>query len=170
MAAHALQGLGMVALEMEHYREADEHLRDSLEVMQRIGDENCASRILGYLARVAQHNGNYDQAAELLRGSLLGFSKLNREDQTVVCIARFAALAELAGDNKRAARLMGAALASRTGSQRIMVPLLRDEFEGQVDAIRKVMGDEVFERAYAEGAAMSLEEATAYALGETGLP
>jgi predicted ATPase/class 3 adenylate cyclase len=166
MAAHALQGLGMVALEMEHYREADEHLRDSLEVMQRIGDENCASRILGYLARVAQHDGDYDQAAELLRGSLLGFSKLNREDQTIICIARFAALAEIAGRNKRAARLMGAALASRTGSQALIPPLLRDEIEGQVEVLREVMGDEVFERSYAEGASMSLDEATAYALGE----
>jgi len=121
---------------------------------------------LGRLARVAQHDGDYDQAAKFLRGSLQSSAKLGHDDQTVICIARFAELAEIAGHNKRAARLLGAALASRTSSQALIPPLLRDEFEGQVDALREVMSDEVFERSYAEGAAMSLDEATAYALGE----
>jgi len=167
-AAHALMGLGMTALEIEHYHEADENLRDALEILQRIGDENCASRTLGGLARVAQHNDDYDQAAEYLRESLLGFTKVSREDRVIVSFARFAELAEIAGNNKRAARLLGAALASSTSSQTWIPPLLRDEFVGQVDALREVMDDEVFERMYAEGAAMSLDEATTYALGETG--
>jgi tetratricopeptide (TPR) repeat protein len=168
MGAHALQGLGMAALELGRDREADKHLRGALEIMERIGDENCATRIKGYLARVAQHDGDYDQAAVLLRESLLGYAKLNREDQIVICIARFASLAEITGQSKRAARLLGAALASPTGSQTSLPPLIRDEFEGQADALREVMGEEVFERAYAEGAAMSLDEATVYALGEIG--
>jgi predicted ATPase/class 3 adenylate cyclase len=168
MAAHALLGLGIVALEMEHYQEADEHLRDALDVLQRIGDETCASRSLGRLARVAQYDGDYEQAAEFLRGSLLGFAKLDRKDEISRCLAQFAALAEIAGLNNRAARLLGAALSSGAGSQIWLPPLLRDEFEGQVDGLREAMGEEVFERAYAEGAAMSLNEATAYALGEVG--
>jgi len=44
--------------------------------------------------------------------------------------------------------------------------LLRDEIEGQVVSLQKVMDDEVFDSVFAEGAAMSLEEATAYALEE----
>jgi non-specific serine/threonine protein kinase len=170
MAAHALLGLGIVALEMEHYQEADKHLRDALDVLQRIGDETCASRSLGRLARVAQHDGDYDQAAEFLRGSLLGFSKLDRKDEIVRCLARFAELAEIAGQKKRAARLLGAALASSAGSQTWLPPLLRDEFEGKVDALRETMGNEDFEGVYAEGAAMSFDEAIAYALGEVGEP
>jgi hypothetical protein len=35
---------------------------------------------------------------------------------------------------------------------------------------RRIMDEKVFERAYAAGAAMSLDEATAYALGEIGEP
>ena len=85
-----------------------------------------------------------------------------------ICLARFAALAEISGDNKRAARLLGATLALRPGSKTEMPSHLRDEFEGQVAAMREVMGDEIFERAYAAGAAMSLDEATAYALEEIG--
>ncbi|MEE8119951.1 MAG: tetratricopeptide repeat protein [Anaerolineales bacterium] len=166
MAAHALMGLGMVALEMEHYREADEHLRDALEVMQRIGDDNCASRITGDLARVAQHDGDHDQAAEFLRGSLVAAAKLGRNDRIATFLARFAALAEIAGNNERAARLLGAALTSRSGSKTVLSPLLREEFEGHAVLTREVMGNEEFERMYAEGAAMSLDEATAYALGE----
>lgn len=170
MAAHALMGLGMVTVEMGNYKEADENLRDALEIMQRIGDENCASRILGYLARVAQHDGDFDEATDFLRGSMLGFAKLSRDDQLAICLVRFAELAEIAGHNNRAARLLGAALASSAGSQTWLPPLLRDEFEGQVDALREVMGDEVFERAYAEGAAMNLDEATAYTLGDIAEP
>ena len=137
-----------------------------LEIMQRIGDETCASRSLGRLARVAQHDGDNDQAAEFLRRSLLGFKKLNRKDEITRCLARFAALAEIAGHNKRAARLLGAAL--KTGSQTWIPPLIRGELEDQVAALREIMGNEDFERVYAEGASMSLDEATAFALGEGG--
>ena len=169
-AAHALMGLGMIALEMEHYQEADENLRDALEILQRIGDEHCTSRTMRDLARIAQHNGDYDLAADFLRRNLLGFSKLGLAVQVLISFARFAELAVIAGDNKRAARLSGAALASSTSSQERIPPLYRDEFEAQVEELQETMDDEVFERAYAEGAAMSLDEATAYALGEIGEP
>jgi len=91
--AHALMGLGMIALEMEHYQKADENLRDALEILQRIGDENCSFRTMRDLARIAQHNGDYDQAADFLRKNLLGFTKLGRPIQVVVSFARFAELA-----------------------------------------------------------------------------
>ncbi|MFA9403840.1 MAG: tetratricopeptide repeat protein, partial [Anaerolineales bacterium] len=164
--AHALMGLGMIALEMEHYQEADENLRDAVEILQRIGDENCTSRTMRALARIAQHNGDYDLAADFLRRNLSGFLKLGRAAQVLISFARFAELAQIAGNNKRAARLLGAASASSTSTQERIPPLYRDEFESQVEAIRKVMDDEVFDSVFAEGAAMSLEEATAYALGE----
>lgn len=164
--AHALMGLGMIALEMEHYQEADENLRDAVEILQRIGDENCTSRTMRALARIAQHNGDYDLAADFLRRNLSGFLKLGRAAQVLISFARFAELAQIAGNNKRAARLLGAALASSTSAQTRVPPLLRDEIEGQVVSLRKVMDDEVFDSVFAEGAAMSLEEATAYALEE----
>jgi len=164
--AHALMGLGMIALEMEHYQKADENLRDALEILQRIGDENCSFRTMRDLARIAQRNGDYDQAADFLRKNLLGFTKLGRPIQVVVSFARFAELAVIVGNNKRAARLLGAAMGASPSAQTRVPPLLRDEIEGQVVSLRKVMDDEVFDSVFAEGAAMSLEEATAYALEE----
>ena len=164
--AHALMGLGMIALEMEHYQKADENLRDALEILQRIGDENCSFRTMRDLARIAQHNGDYDQAADFLRKTLLGFTKLGRPIQVVVSFARFAELAMIVGNNKRAARLLGAAMGASPSAQTRVPPLLRDEIEGQVVSLRKAMDDEVFDSVFAEGAAMSLEEATAYALEE----
>jgi predicted ATPase/class 3 adenylate cyclase len=166
IAAHALQGLGMVAVETQEYRNADEHLQDALDVMQRIGDDFCASRVHTSMSRIAQQNGDYDQATKLLRQSLQGFKKLKRDDHIALSLARLATLAELSGIKRRSARLLGVAEAYRNLSQTVLAPVHRDEYDGLVSEFQKFRGDEVFERNYAEGYAMSFEDALAYALEE----
>jgi tetratricopeptide (TPR) repeat protein len=168
IAAHALQGLGMVALKTLHYREAHEHLGDALEIMQRIGDDNCASNVLANLAQIAQHDGDYDQAIKLQQQSLQGFKNIHLKGQIALGFARLATLANLSGSNLRAARLLGAAEAYRNLSQPMLIPVHREEYEGLVSEFQKLRKDEVFKHNYADGFAMSLEDAIAYALEEIG--
>jgi DNA-binding CsgD family transcriptional regulator len=75
-------------------------------------------------------------------------------------------LATLAGDggnHREAARLFGAAhgIRQRTGTVRFKV--YDSGFESTVAALRNAMGEKHFESAWAEGAALSTEEAIAYA-------
>jgi predicted ATPase/class 3 adenylate cyclase/DNA-binding CsgD family transcriptional regulator len=74
-----------------------------------------------------------------------------------------AGLASGAGSHREAARLFGAAdgVRGRTGEVRFQI--YRDEYEASVVRARKSMNESDFEEAWAEGAAMSNEEAIAYA-------
>jgi predicted ATPase/class 3 adenylate cyclase len=164
MEAHALQGMGMVELEMERFADAEKSLRRSLDVMERIGDENCRARISSYLARVAQHHGDFDQAATLFRDSLAGYLKLRREDQIAICIARFAALAAQQGHEHRAARLLGSALTLIENTEAWLPPPFREELDQIVLELQDALGEQAIAQAYALGERMTLQEAARYAL------
>ena len=81
------------------------------------------------------------------------------------------ALATLAADQnqiKRSALLFGAADALYPPLRFEMSARERVEHDQAVAAARAVLGEDAFAKAWAEGQAMSLEEAVAYALGDDG--
>ena len=83
-------------------------------------------------------------------------------------IERFAALAESMGRGERATRLLGAADV-HLGGISTLPPTYKNEIERLVTSMRKLLGAQAFEQMFAEGAAMSLQEAVAYALeGDQG--
>ena len=76
------------------------------------------------------------------------------------------ALAELTigrGHFDQAARLLAACEAIRAASRLVRQPRYQPAFDRCLAAARDRLGDEAFALAWAEGAAMSLSEATAYA-------
>ncbi len=74
-----------------------------------------------------------------------------------------ASLSAEAGSHHEAARLFGAteAIRQRTGDVRFAI--YQPGYQASVDALRNTMGDKDFEAAWAEGAALSRDEAIAYA-------
>ena len=82
------------------------------------------------------------------------------------CLAGLAQVAGAAGDAEGAARLFGAAEALR---QAIGAPIHPPEsalYESCIEAVRCRLGRQAFEAAWAEGRALSLEQAVAFALEE----
>ena len=74
-------------------------------------------------------------------------------------------LAGIAGDDdhQAAARLFGAADSLRRSIGAVRFRLYQPGYDADVSALRASMGDEAFEQAWAEGAALSIAEAVAYA-------
>jgi predicted ATPase/class 3 adenylate cyclase/DNA-binding CsgD family transcriptional regulator len=74
-------------------------------------------------------------------------------------------LADLArdADSRRAARLFGAAEAFRQRMGIVRFKVHQPGYESSVAALRETMGENTFDAAWAEGAALSTEEAIAYA-------
>jgi DNA-binding CsgD family transcriptional regulator len=72
-------------------------------------------------------------------------------------------LAVGAGSHQEAARLFGAAHAIRQHTGHVRFKTLDAFFEPAVAALRDAMGDKDFESGWAEGAALSTDEAIAYA-------
>ena len=79
---------------------------------------------------------------------------------TLECLA---ALAGEAGSHREAARLFGAAHAIRQRMGAVRFKVWDAGYEASVAALRNAMGEEDFESAWAEGAALSTDEAIAYA-------
>ena len=74
-----------------------------------------------------------------------------------------AALAGDAGSRLEAARLFGAAHAMRQRMGAVRFKVWDADYDAWVAALRDALGDKDFESAWAEGAALSTEEAIAYA-------
>jgi DNA-binding CsgD family transcriptional regulator len=74
-----------------------------------------------------------------------------------------AALVGLADSHREAARLLGAAHAIRQRSGEVRSKLYDDEYETSVASVREALGDSDFDTSWSEGAALSTEEAIAYA-------
>jgi len=74
-----------------------------------------------------------------------------------------AALAGDAGNYRETARLFGAAQAIRQRRGAVRLKVFDAGYEASVAALRGALGNEDFDAAWAEGAAMSIEEAIAYA-------
>src|SRR5262249_53225535 len=74
-----------------------------------------------------------------------------------------AGLAGDAGSHREATRLFGAAHAIRERRGAVRFKVFDAGYEASVAALRDAMGEQDFDAAWAEGAAMSTEEAIAYA-------
>jgi predicted ATPase/class 3 adenylate cyclase/DNA-binding CsgD family transcriptional regulator len=72
-------------------------------------------------------------------------------------------LAREAGNREQAARLFGAADAVRRRTSMVRFKVYDDGYQASVTALRNTMGENEFDAASAEGAALSTEEAIAYA-------
>jgi predicted ATPase/DNA-binding SARP family transcriptional activator len=163
MEAHALRGLAQLALYGDDLKLAESLFREAHEELQKIGDEYCAARATRELAEVVRRRGDFEQARQLLDQSLRIFKKLGMEDKMAWVIVRYAALAESKGDGERAARLLGAADVHLGGSKNLP-PTNKVEHEKIVSSTRKLLRDQAYDKLFAEGAAMSLQEVFNYSL------
>ena len=80
------------------------------------------------------------------------------------CLEGLAAVAGEQGQPDRACRLFGAAAALRKTGGWPLEPVYQSEYQRQVAALRDTLGEKAFAAAWAEGQAMTLGQAIAYAL------
>jgi hypothetical protein len=114
-----------------------------------------------------QLGGDDARAVDLLRESI-GLSRALRDTYALgYGLIRLAGALVALGQGERAARLYGAAEALRemTGTP-IQYAGHRALYERQVEALREQLDARTLEAAWAEGRAMTLEEAVAEALAE----
>jgi predicted ATPase/class 3 adenylate cyclase/DNA-binding CsgD family transcriptional regulator len=155
--------LAEVVRDLGDYQRATQLHEDSLAECRERGDRHGVSmslRGLGHLARLRQQ---YDGATALLAESVSVVRELGDVRCAPVCLDELACLASVQGWAVRAARLFGAAQAVRTAGGFTMPPSHADYDQGVTEA-RAALGEEPFMAAWAEGQAMSMEQAIIYAL------
>jgi tetratricopeptide (TPR) repeat protein len=165
--ASALYSMASVALRRRDRQSARALLDERLAICRKLDIPGLSLiHALGGLGHLERDEGNYARAGALYRESLL----LRREFGAPLALAQsledLAGLASRQQQHERAIRLLGATEAfSETLGARLPVAV-REEYERTVAEGRATLGEPAFEAAWAEGRAMSLDQAVAYALGE----
>ena len=122
--------------------------------------------------RLLLAQGDLEQAAGRLRKSLR-LSHIGNDPRTITsCLDRLAGVLALAHADATtttplcAARVLGAAAKMRAGMGTPVAEIDRSTHDQAMAATRAALGERAFEAAFAEGQAMSRDEAVAYALDE----
>ena len=166
--------LALAALYEGDYERSGALATESLAIYRELGDKRGISLCHIDLGFIELIRGNHESAAALLEESL----RVLRGSEDKFCLAYgifgLAAVAAARAEPCRAARLWGAAEALR---EEIGVVSLTQwelhayDYEGRVSAARNMLGDEgAWEEAFAQGRAMSAEEAVEYALSQEVVP
>jgi tetratricopeptide (TPR) repeat protein len=169
--ANYLIYLGVLAVYLGDYESAERDLNETLAIWQNQGHEMGIIHALYCLAELALHREDFAGAALLLTDSLNTTLRqpswqdnfANREfntDRLVIAGKLACAL----GDYVQAARLLGAGEVVREKVGYMLEPLPHAEYEQAVGETRAQMGEAAFEQAWAEGQALSENDAIAGAL------
>ena len=144
-------------------------LSEVIEARRR-ADEGVAVAVGGGLAmalttraRVASDQGESEQAERDAREALAVAAATEAHLATPDALECLAGAVGAAGGHREAARLFGAADAVRQVTGIVRFKVYDDGYAASVDVVRDALGDNDFDAAWAEGAALSTLEAIAYA-------
>ena len=159
--------LGSIARLMRLFDKAEVLLEQGLALARGTrGNKLVAAMCLWNLGEIAADTGRIDSAVERYRESL----KLSMEYQSKVdlplCLEGLADIATRSGQANRAVRLLAKAAGLREALGVVLPPVLKAERERKQTALRGALGEDAFSAPWAEGWAMTLEQAIQYALSE----
>jgi predicted ATPase/class 3 adenylate cyclase len=163
---HIMQSLSRAVIGLGDIERAAALCAEADELFRRRGDILGLQDGSRLLMRIARLRGDTEQAAAVTRASLVLSRDLGARGNLAVGFESLAWIARVDGDHGRAVRLLGAADALRRALGRPITRELRKGRDEDRAVARAALGQDAFETAWAEGRAMILEQAIAYALEE----
>jgi tetratricopeptide (TPR) repeat protein len=166
---YPLNGLGELARLAGDYPRAGKFYEQHIDLLRAQGSRGALLTPSVNVAWVSLHRGDYRKAQALFEEGV----KLSKEfgNQTAIlgCLAGFASILAATGKTAPAARLFGAveALLEGIGMARRMDPADQKEFDHYVRVARAQLDEAPFANAWAEGRALTQEQAVGYALDES---
>jgi predicted ATPase/class 3 adenylate cyclase len=159
--AHALDASARLAVAKGEYGRAVALNEKVLAIFQAADDPYRTAEALRSLGNSLRYNGDAARAESVFCEALLASFDVGVMSVVGECIEGLAQLAAADGRYDRASRLWGAAeeLRIKSGAEHFDAA----EHEASVSSARAQLGEKTFEAATAEGKAMSLEDAVAYA-------
>jgi tetratricopeptide (TPR) repeat protein len=159
--AQAIVRLGDIARLGGDYQKANDLYEQSLAINRELQipqEIACALHKLGF---IALHHSNIQRAQELFKESMALQSEVGNQQGIAECLAGLASSLVMLGEGEQAARFFGAAkgILNRTG-----LPIaLADQVEWKRDEekARALCDSSRFEKAWAEGKALNLNQAVA---------
>jgi predicted ATPase/transcriptional regulator with XRE-family HTH domain len=160
-----LNRLGHAAQLRGVFDDAAQLHHESLEYFQAFGDQHHALPwVYHSLGETAMGQGRLGEAGRWLAQGLALSQTLHDQASIAWCLAGLGSVAALGEEPERAARLWGAAERLREAIGCRPAPAARLTYERAQAATRAQVGEAAFAAAWAEGQAMTLEQALAEAL------
>jgi non-specific serine/threonine protein kinase len=151
--------LGWVAHGQGNYGEARVLLEESLAIHREIDNKYAIASLLPALAMVTRDQGNSGEARALLEEALTISRKLGYRNGMERALEGLAGVAVAQAQPERAARLLGTAERLREAIGAPLQPGDRAEHDRSVMAVRAALTEDAVAAAWAEGRAMSIEQA-----------
>jgi tetratricopeptide (TPR) repeat protein len=158
--------LGKLYFWLGEYEQARSYFEKSLSISHQSGAKFNYIWTLVHLGYVFLRMGELDQARMIFVRCQQLFKVVYRGISGVVfSIEGLASLALSQGQAPKAARLFGWADATRKSTQDTRPPVEQAKVEDDIATILETIGEEIYAMDYAEGQAMTMDEAIAYAKG-----
>jgi hypothetical protein len=166
--------MGNLAYAQDNLRQASERYQEGLSVFRQLEHTWMIANFLLHLGIVALDKGDDGQAGAYLAESLTRLRDLGDRWLAVHALEVYAGLAaargvwraDAAGAGRRAVRLFGAVEVERETLGAPTLPIYQAQYQRGVAAAHALLDVATFAAAWAEGQAMTLEQAIAYALSE----
>jgi predicted ATPase/class 3 adenylate cyclase len=166
---NALWALGNYHYFRESPGDGVEYIREALAVFRDVGDRTMEAWSLHMLGTALLRHGEVAEARASIQDAIRHFVAAGDAAGITLTLDDASAVAVAQGDLPRAARLRGAArnLTTETGAG--LASYVEDSFEWRArPGVRSHMSEEEVARYGAEGAALTLDQAVAYALADNG--
>ena len=157
-------GLGFFARSIGDYDQARARFRACLPVFLEFGDKHRINMIQSELAHIERETGQYQQAIPMYRETILEWQRLGHRAAIAHQLECFAFIAKAQEQPERAAKLFGTAEALREKINIAMTPQERTEYYREIADLRANMDEKSFVSLWAEGRAMTMEQAIEFAL------
>lgn len=144
-------------------------MEEDLAWQRKQGDRQSAAYTLRDLGMLRLLQGDLDTPRAHLTEAMPMFEFVGDTLGLIRCLEGFALLATAQGHPARAARLFAAAERQRETHDLPLPPVDRGDYDA-APSLRALLGHEAFEAAWAQGQAMSMEQAVAYAVEHEASP
>jgi DNA-binding CsgD family transcriptional regulator len=158
-----LWGLGATALARGDLEDARIRVNEAVEFGRKTIYLPIRGVALHHAGRLARAEGDLDAAEALAHESLAVMMRFGDIAGPADVLEALGGIAAERESFREAARLLGAAGRVRDRAGYVRLPVLSADYDADLARARAGLADDEFEAAWAEGAAMSLEEAVAYA-------
>jgi len=166
LSAMALFGLSRVTARLGNSDEARARLEESAVLFRQMRDRHFINVTRSELGHMQRRLGNFAEAAALYHETIAGWLELGNRAALAHELESLAIIAAAQRRPGRAARLFGAAEALREASGSSMTGLERAEYIEAITNARAQIDESGWSAAWAEGRALPLDQAVAFALEE----
>lgn len=157
-------GFGLFAAAQGNYTQARAQFEVCLPLFTELGDRHRLSMIHSEFAHLERREGHFEKAKLHYHETIQEWQKLGHRAAVAHELECLAFIAKVQEDDQRAARLLGAAEILRENINIPMMPTERVEYDREVSDLRANMDETAFAKAWAEGRALTMEQAIEYAL------